>query len=149
MINTVYIRQIGYNSIEYKEMVQLRYRILRAPLGLTFTENDLQKDKKDYLLGAYLSDNNSIVGCCILTSLSSDTMQLRQMAISENYQRNGIGSKLMKHAEEIAKNKGYIYMYLHARKIAVDFYIEHGYDTKREEFTEVGIPHYEMTKKLD
>ena len=148
MIDTIYIRQIGYNSTEYEEMVQLRYSVLRAPLGLAFTGNDLQKDENDYLIGVYLSENDTIVGCCILTSLTSDTVQLRQMAISENYQRVGIGSKLIKHAEEMAKNKGYIYIYLHARRVAVDFYIRYGYKIEGDEFSEVGISHFEMTKKI-
>ena len=149
MTDIINIKQIRYGSVMYDEMVQLRHELLRAPIGLTFAKKDLEKDKKDYLLGAYLAVNNNIVGCCILTPFTSDTVQLRQMAISENYQRTGIGSKLIMYAEEMAKHKGYNYIYLHSRKVAIDFYLRHGYKTKRKEFIEVGIPHYEMTKKLN
>jgi len=37
------IKIIDHNSKEYKQMVDLRYLLLRKPLGLSFTEDELKK----------------------------------------------------------------------------------------------------------
>ena len=41
------IKTIAYHSPEYEEMLALRYRILREPWGLNFSEKDLQQEKDD------------------------------------------------------------------------------------------------------
>lgn len=132
---------------QYTEMVALRKRILRDPLGLTFTENDLSRDKDDLLCG-YYNDEDKLIGTCILTHISSSLMQLRQMAIETGYQNKGIGYKLLRFAEETAAQHQYKKITLHARKTAVGFYEKAGYKIVGEEFTEVGIPHLEMEKTL-
>jgi len=37
---------------------------------------------------------------------------------------------------------------MHARKTAIGFYEKSGYSVIGDEFTEVGIPHFEMVKKI-
>jgi len=142
------LKVITYNSPEYEKMVALRYRILREPLGLVFTEQDLEKDKNDILLVASHSGSDDIIGCCILSELNDNTVQLRQMAVADFCQRKGLGSELLVFAEQVAIDRNYKYVYLHARKVAVDFYKQHGYTIEGDQFTEVGIPHFEMIKRI-
>ena len=140
---------IGYKTSEYDQMVSLRTKILRKPLGISFSEDDLERDRNDLLLAAYFPDSDQMVGCCILTPLSGVTIQLRQMAIDDFYQGKGLGSELLQYAEQVAAERKFEYLYLHARKVAVDFYKKHGYTIESDQFTEVGIPHHEMMKRLD
>lgn len=142
------IRQIEYASEEYDEMVSLRSRILRIPLGLTFSEQDLDKDKHDFLFGSFSPDSKQLVACCILTPLNEDIIQLRQMAVDSSCQSAGLGSELLAFVERFALQKGFSYLYLHARKTAVDFYKKNGYCIEGSQFTEVGIPHLQMKKIL-
>ncbi len=139
---------IGYKTPEYDAMVALRTKILRKPLGLTFSEDDLERDKNDLLLAAYFPGSGQMVGCCILTPLSQVTIQLRQMAVDDFQQGKGLGSELLQFAEKAAAERGFEYLYLHARKVAADFYKKHGYSIESDQFTEVGIPHFEMMKKI-
>ncbi|MBB4036231.1 putative GNAT family N-acyltransferase [Dysgonomonas hofstadii] len=139
---------IGYKTPEYEQMVSLRTKILRKPLGISFSEDDLERDRNDLLLAAYFPGSDQMVGCCILTPLSDITIQLRQMAIDDFYQGKGLGSELLQFAEQVAADRNFEYLYLHARKVAADFYKKHGYTIESDQFTEVGIPHYEMIKKL-
>lgn len=141
---------ITYGSLEYSEMVSLRYKILRKPLSLTFSENDLLKDKEDILIGCFDEKSNTLVGCCILSKKTEDTIQLRQMAVAIQYQRHnlGIGSQLIFFVEKLAKNEGYNDIYLHAREVAVGFYKKNGYTIQGDSFEEVGIPHFEMIKTI-
>ena len=137
---------IAYHSPEYHEMLALRYKILREPLGLTFSEEDLQREKDDVFIE--YRENKSITGCCILTRISDDVVKLRQMAVDTPLQRNNIGKKIVIFAEQYAVEHGYSTIILHARSTAVSFYAKCDYTVSGEEFLEIGIPHFLMEKKL-
>lgn len=139
-------RVITYGSNAYHEMVSLRDAVLRRPLGLSFTEEYLQKEINDQLIGCYTEDKLS--ACCILTPLNENTIQLRQMAVDNTQQRQGIGRQLIHFAEQVSKKNGFTQLMMHARKEAKGFYEKLGYVVQGPEFEEVGIAHYEMSKQL-
>lgn len=140
------LKFIDHGSEAYRQMVSLRMEILRKPLGLTFSEEELAKEKNDILLGAF--EDDTIVACCILTRISQDTCKLRQMAVHQKMQRNGIGAALMHFAENVARDAGYKNMIMNARKTAQGFYEKLGYKADGKEFIEVTIPHFEMHKNI-
>jgi N-acetylglutamate synthase-like GNAT family acetyltransferase len=140
------IRIIDYGTDDYQKMVDLRYQILRKPLGLVFNQNELEKEKNDILIGCF--EDDKLEGCCILTPLDNKTVRLRQMAVIDGLQGKGIGRSLMNYAENIARDMGYQTLCMHARKTAVGFYEKIGYQIVSKEFSEVNIPHYMMEKKL-
>ena len=127
-------------------MVSLRNEILRKPLGLTFDEAELEKEKEDILMGAFEDDR--LLGCCLLTRVDAITVRLRQMAVPNNMQGKGVGRALMIFAENIARDLGYKKLIMHARVTALGFYEKLGYTTNGKEFVEVTIPHYIMEKSL-
>lgn len=140
------LKIIEHGSPEYWQMVKLREDILRKPLGLTFTPEELEKEKENILIGAF--DDDVILGCCMLVEENSDTVRLRQMAVLNDLQGKGIGRALMTFAENIARDRGYKILSMHARKNATGFYEKMGYKVSGDEFTEVTIPHYVMEKVL-
>jgi predicted GNAT family N-acyltransferase len=127
-------------------MVDLRKQILRKPLGLDFTKEELAREKDDLLIAAY--DDDDMLGCCILTQEEPDAVRLRQMAIKAGLQGKGIGRVLLEFAENIARDRGNKKVTMHARKTATGFYEKQGYKTVGNEYTEVSIPHFNMEKKL-
>lgn len=140
------LKIIQYGTKEYDQMVQLRLDVLRTPLGLAFTKEQLEKEKDDILINAY--NNNELVGCCVLTPHDAGTIQLRQMAVRPGSQSSGVGRKILEYAEQVALQKGYSLLMMHARNVALGFYQKCGYIVKGEEFIEVTIPHYYMEKVL-
>lgn len=140
------IKVINHGGKEYKQMVDLRYQILRKPLGLVFTEEELVTEKNYILIGCF--DDNKIEGCCVLIPLDNETLQLRQMAVTSGLQGKGIGRMLMQFAENISRDRKYKKIIMHARKTALGFYEKLGYVKTGDEFLEVTIPHYIMEKKL-
>ena len=140
------IRTIEYGSCEYHDMVALRDRILRRPLGLAFSEEYLRQEISDVLIGGF--SGAMLAGCCILSPVNEQTVQLRQMAVDESLQKTGAGSRILAFAEEEARRNGFSELMMHARKEAAPFYRKNGYEIRGEEFTEVNIPHYEMFKRL-
>jgi predicted GNAT family N-acyltransferase len=127
-------------------MVDLRMEILRKPLGLSFTETDLEKEKQDILIGAF--EDDELLACCVLTKIGEDTCKLRQMAVRNKIQRTGLGAAMMNYAEQLAKDAGYKKMVMNARKTAKGFYEKLGYEIKGDEFVEVTLPHFYMQKNI-
>lgn len=140
------LKQIDFGGEEYQLMVQLRLDILRKPLGLSFTENELEKEKDDILIAAF--DEEEMLGCCILTKVDKQYMKLRQMAVQKKFQGKGIGESIINFSENLTRDKGFKYLKMHARDTAVGFYEKFGYAVQGTEFTEVNIKHYQMIKQL-
>lgn len=137
---------IEHGSVFYQKMVELRTEILRKPLGLEYTEAQLAAEKSDLLLVATETDH--VIGCCILTPLENNQIQLRQMAVANSQQGKGIGAEIVIFVEKTAIQKGFKTLILHARKYAVGFYQKLGYEIFGDEYMEVGIPHFSMRKEL-
>ncbi|MDR0793868.1 MAG: GNAT family N-acetyltransferase [Chitinophagaceae bacterium] len=137
---------IDYGSPEYKQMVELRYQLLRKPLGLQFDENELAWESDDILIGMF--EDSRLKGCCILHKMDDDTVKLRQMAVLNGLQGKGIGRAILQFAENIARDRGYKKMNMHARDIVTGFYEKSGYKKVGDLFIEVTIPHYMMEKQL-
>lgn len=145
-----HLRLLEYGSCDYQEMIKLRDEILRKPLGLHFTEKYLQQEINDILIGCFEKGEKDsiIIGCCVLSPVDDELVQLRQMAVREDLQRSGIGKEILEFAEKESLKNGFKVLMMNARKTAVPFYERSGYHILGEEFLEVGIPHYEMRKKL-
>ncbi len=140
------LKIITHGSNDYQKMVEMRYAILRKPLGLSFADDELAREKEDTLIGCFEEDK--LEGCCLLTKQDKDTVKLRQMAVTSGLQGKGIGRVLLSFAENIARDKGFKKITMHARKNAVGFYEKLGYSVVGNEFLEVTIPHFEMQKDL-
>jgi predicted GNAT family N-acyltransferase len=142
------IKIIDHQSTEYEKMIKLRLDILRQPLGLTFDDADLAKEKDDILIASF--DEDEMLACCLLTDQPNEelTLKLRQMAVKGNLQGKGVGQQMLAFAENIARDLGNKKLMMHARLEAVGFYEKAGYKKVGNMFEEVTIPHYRMEKKI-
>lgn len=140
------IKVIDHGTNDYKQMVALRQLLLRKPLGLTLTDEELAAEINDILIGCF--DDDKMEGCCLLTKTAADTLRLRQMAVVSGLQGKGMGRAILQFAENIARDRGYKKIIMHARKTAAGFYEKLGYKITSKEFIEISIPHYLMEKDL-
>ena len=140
------LKIVDYGTAEYEQILWLRDEILRKPLGLQFSPDELEKEKQHMHMAAY--EDDQILGCCMLVKEGDDTVRLRQMAVVNDVQGKGIGRALMQFAENLARDRGYKRITMHARKNAVGFYERLGYKKKGDEFMEITIPHVKMEKEL-
>lgn len=140
------LKIIDHGSKEYQQMVDLRNEILRKPLGLVLTEEDMNADKSNVLIGAF--EDEKMLGCCMLVKQSDKIVLLRQMAVLNDLQGKGIGKALMLFAENIARDMGYREISMQARKNASGFYEKMGYREASNEFTNLTIPHIIMKKYI-
>ena len=140
------LKIIDHGTAEYQRMIKLRDEILRKPLGLTFTPDELEKEKYNLHIAAY--EDDQMLGCCMLVEEEPQTVRLRQMAVMNDLQGKGIGRALMQFAENLARDRGYKKITMHARKNALGFYEKMGYKKIGKEFHEITIAHYVMEKEL-
>ncbi len=140
------LKILDHGSPEYMQMVQLRYEILRRPLGLNFSMEELESEKNNMLIAAF--EDEHILGCCMLVEEGHQKVRLRQMAVLNDLQGKGVGRALMHFAENLARDRGFQVLTMHARKNAIGFYEKMGYRVSGHEFNEVTIPHYVMEKTL-
>ena len=140
------LKIIDYGTHEYRQMVKLRDDLLRKPLGLTFTKEELESEKENMLIAAFEDDD--ILGCCMLVEKDPQTARLRQMAVLNNLQGKGVGSAILQFAENLARDRGYKNIIMHARKNTTEFFEKCGYKISGTEFVELTIPHYQMIKEL-
>lgn len=137
---------INYESTSYEDVLDLRHRILRLPLGMNLYEEDLSEDKDQYIIIGI--ENKMVVACLMLKILDKDTIKFRQMAVDTLCQQKGMGAMLIRYAENFCFLNDYTKVELHARKSAEGFYSKLHYQIQGSEFLEVGIPHVKMTKEL-
>ena len=143
----MYILQIAFGTPAFDEAVQLRYEVLRRPLGLTYTEEQLAEEYDQVHLAAY-SNHSVLIGYLNLTPQDVEVIKMRQVAVAPDCQGKGVGKELVKAAEDLASQSGYKRMVLHARETAVPFYKALEYNSVGAQFEEVGIPHFRMEKAL-
>ncbi len=144
----MYFSEIPFMSPEYDEAVALRNDILRKPLKLEFSVDQLEDEKDQIHLGVY-GEDQVLLGCLTLKPIDETSIKMKQVAILEIRQRSGLGRKLVRFSEAWALRNGFFKMELHARDLAVPFYNKLGYKVEGEGFTEVGIMHYKMSKLLN
>lgn len=137
-------KTITYGSAEYEAEIDLRTRVLREPLGLEFNDEQLAEEANQTHLGAYIGDD--LVACLVFVLVNDTTLKMRQVAVEPEMQRQGIGLKLVSYSEYYAIENGYCRIELHARDVALQFYIDSGYEIEGDEFVEIGIPHHKMVK---
>ncbi len=143
----VIFRQIDYASIEYEAARELREAVLRAPLGLSLSEDDLRGEERQMHF-ALFAGTDELVGCVIVVPASGGQARIRQMAVAPAHQRQGLASKMMMELEAELLARGFCLLSLHARRSAIGFYAKLGYQCSGSEFIEVTLPHRKMVKRL-
>jgi GNAT superfamily N-acetyltransferase len=144
-VDDIGLSEAPYGSTLYAQALHLREAILRKPLGLTLSREELADDAHRRHFCAVSDD--AVVGSVSFKLLGPHTLQLKQMAVQDNRQCEGIGSRLLGFAEAWARRHGYGMIIINARLGAEKFYRKHGYVIEGEPFEENTIPHIRMTKR--
>jgi len=89
-----------------------------------------------------------LIACVVVKLLDADIAKVRQMAVDEPHRAIGAGRRLTGGIEEILRQRGVRRIEMDARDTAVGFYRKLGYEIEGDEFTQVTIPHFRMTKAI-
>lgn len=139
--------EIAFGSAEYRLECGLRNEVLRKPLGLSLTVEELAREEDQLHFGLFEPDGN-LVACVVAVKLSPTDARIRQMVVSPVHQRKGLGKRLMSELEANLRSRGLANLVLHARASALGFYGTLGYTTVGDEFMDVTVPHFKMVKVI-
>ncbi|MDG2399649.1 MAG: GNAT family N-acetyltransferase [Akkermansiaceae bacterium] len=140
------LREVFVESLEYQELLRLRFNELRKPLGLEWTEAEGEADKLDRHFGLY--HREVLVGSVVVATLKTGFAKLRQIAVANSQQGHGVGKSLMAAIESFLAREGVKRFELHARVDVAGFYDSLAYHQQGQIFEEIGLPHVKMIKLL-
>lgn len=140
------LRWVSHGSGDQAALVELRREVLRRPLGLDYTSEQLADEADELHLGGWLGER--LAGCLVLKDRGNGLVQMRQVAVAPELRGSGVGRELVAEAEAEARRRGFERMTLHARESAVAFYERLGYKIEGEPFYEIGLPHRLMYKAM-
>ncbi|MDZ4838424.1 MAG: GNAT family N-acetyltransferase [Bacteroidota bacterium] len=145
---------VPFDADTYPAIVKLRLEVLRQPINLKFTKQQLDKERGQLavclLSNGDVPNEENLVACSMLLPLNAKELKLRQMAVKVDLQTQGYGTQLLQAIEQYAVEHHYEKLSMHARAYTQEFYTKNGYETDNNlgGFSEVGIPHYRMYKVL-
>ena len=142
-----YCMHVEFGTPEYDETVALRDRVLRKPLGIEFSEAQIAQEYDSMHLALY-SREGELLACLVMTPKGEGRWKMRQVAVEEMWQGKGIGKQLVLWTERQMQLLDAKIIELHARDIAIPFYLKLEYELEGEPFEEVGIPHRAMIKNI-
>lgn len=140
------LKIIQHGSPEFDSAVALRDRVLRRPLGLRFTAQQLAAESTCVHVAGVL--NERFVAACVIAPVEDGCFKIRQVAVDFDFQRMGLGRQLMEFVHHHVDAMGGTKVFCHARDVAVPFYLKLGYRTVGGYFEEVSIQHIRMEKDL-
>lgn len=140
------LRFIGLHTSEYAQELDLRWRVLRRPLGHGPDAVAFPFEAESLHLVAL--DGGRVVGCVLFHPEGAETGRLFQMAVEPDRQGSGLGTRLVRALEDEVARRGFREITLHARDTAVGFYARLGYAPSGPPHVEVGIPHQNMRREL-
>lgn len=142
------VRTIQHGSAEYSAMLALRERVLRTPLGLPLSKEDIQGEEEQILIASFSDDR--LVGSILLKPTSQTELLMRQVSVAPEMQGKGVGTAMLAFAESEAKRRGYTKIQLNGRVSAQKWYEANGYTTVSEPFPRLGgILHVRMMKQIE
>ena len=134
---------------EFKQYYSLRYKILRKPWGQPRGSERDNEDEISYHRMIIDEATGDAIAVGRLQINTTEEAQIRYMAVADNYQGQGLGSKIVTALEDIALDKGANRIILQARKNAVQFYQRNGYKVVEKSYILFDeIQHWLMKKEL-
>lgn len=94
------------------------------------------------------SDGDRPVGTVRLREPAPGVAKIERVAVRQSWRRQGLGRRLMREIEALARERGMDEAVLHAQTRVADFYADLGYARTGDVFDEAGFAHVEMRKAL-
>lgn len=133
---------------EYRTAYEVRWEVLRKHWNQPKGSETDDLESSAYTIIAI--ENGITCATGRLQALDVHTGQIRYMAVSQNKQGNGLGTKVLLALEAKAIELGMKNIVLNARENAINFYLQNGYRITGDAETLYGvIRHLRMEKKLN
>ena len=144
---------IVLKKVNSDDLLPIRSKILRNNANYDYCKYKGDNLDSSFHIGAYVS-NKIVGGVSVIKKKSTyknltNSYQLRGMCVLEDFQKKGIGEKILKEAEKHCKILKIKNIWMNARVKAANFYLKLNYIDLgfRYEIKGIGL-HYFLYKKL-
>lgn len=125
--------------------IRIRVFVIEQQIPWQWEFDDYDKIARHILV----KDQDKIIGTGrLFPYLGNDDYKLGRIAVLKEYRGNGIGTKILKHLELIAKDKKVNQIILEAQSDKLNFYLKENYIIEGDKYLMDGIYHNLMSKKL-
>jgi predicted GNAT family N-acyltransferase len=132
---------------EFKQYLDLRWKVLRAPWGEP--KGSEIDDIEDRCFHVMATLDDKVVGVGRLQYNTGNEAQIRYMAVEKEHEGNRIGRRIVEALEQEAGKRNIKRIVLDAREPAVGFYQKLGYSIEKKSYLLFDkIQHFRMKKRL-
>ena len=141
------VKQISMADALYQGERELRNEVLLRPIGMPDFGWEMNDRESLHFVAV---KGTAVIGCVLLhLEEGGESARLMQMAVDSNFQKKGIGKKLVDLLIATAQSRGLKEITCHARGNAAEFYSKMDFEFYDEPFYEVGMKHFHMKYKLE
>jgi predicted GNAT family N-acyltransferase len=130
---------------EVTAALALRSRVFCGEQGVSFEADQDGRDPEATHIVAV--DEGDVIGTCRLL-FRGQVARLGRLAVEPDRRGDGIGAAILREADRVAVDAGAETIALHAQTYARTLYEHAGYEEQGPTFTEEGIEHVAMEKRL-
>lgn len=114
------------DETELTRYYDLRYKVLCKPWEQPFeASKDTIEDTSFHKM--IVDENDNVIAVGRVNMVTDKEARIKYIAVDENYQKQGLGAKIVLELENVAMEKGAEEMMLYARESSAPFYEKHGY----------------------
>jgi len=146
------IEEIFDPTKEQLEAVNYELRTFNQTTNPVYWEKISKKENEPYSLNIFSYDENENITGGLFGVIQFKWLKVEIMAVKKELRGTGIGSTLLKHAEEIAKKKDCQYVYVDTMEFqGVDFYKNQDYEVVGtiKDWDSHGHSKFFMVKKIN
>ncbi|MGO3732993.1 MAG: GNAT family N-acetyltransferase [Vagococcus sp.] len=122
------LRLTYFGSLDYWRGIHLRNKLLKQTSGKSDIRELPIEEKDNWHIVVLLEEK--VVGTIMLEEKTKKLVQIKQVAIDNSVQGQGLGKKMMDYSEELAKSLGFTHLFLTGRESAWMFYDKLGFYTE-------------------
>jgi predicted GNAT family N-acyltransferase len=144
------LRIIEYGSDEYHQAARLRYELFYREHGIAFAAIFDPQEERDLHVAITTNPGNDVLGYGRLSQNSPSEFKIYQMVVAPDYQKRGLGTRILQALTQAAKARGANLVVLNARIAKISFYQKFGFQPVGEVFPSsmTGEPHIKMQKQI-
>ncbi len=142
----IVFKTVRFGSPEYREALRTREDVMRRPLGLCLSEEDLKGEERRIHIAGY-AGAEQVCGCA-LNIIHGKLALIAFFYVRPEFQKQGCGRGMMHFLEEYAAASGVRRLYAEAREAARGFYEKCGFRKSGHVYVDTGLRHQDMKKDI-
>ncbi|MGF1754973.1 GNAT family N-acetyltransferase [Vibrio makurazakiensis] len=135
--------EVSVKRITWQQALPIRHQVLWSHKPIEFCK--VESDDEAWHFGAVI---NGEVVCCASVFIDGSSARLRKFATLEQYQGQGIGSKVVRKILSELNSSGFSEFWCDARESAVGFYQRLGMTRSGERFFKSNVPYFKMRMSI-